>query len=173
MAKTIEEYHAHLFGEWEKRVHRSKERIKQTGEVFTPTWLVNRMLDKVGPDLVEDPAKRAIDTSCGDGQFLAAVLYRRLQAGVKLIPALSTIYGVELMPDNAKLCRERLACGDPKAAKIAERNIVCADARYYHMRFDGSPYNHEEAVAAREQELRLEAKAEAFAKKHEGQEELF
>ena len=54
-------------------VERDQLRIKQTSEVFTPTPLVQEMLDKLekeDPTLFSDPTKTFLDNSCGDGQFL-------------------------------------------------------------------------------------------------------
>ena len=57
---------------------RDKVRVKATGEVFTPTPLVQEILDQLDPVLFTDPAKTFIDPSCGDGQFLSEVLIRKL-----------------------------------------------------------------------------------------------
>jgi type I restriction-modification system DNA methylase subunit len=94
--------------------------------------------------LFKDPTKTFLDPSCGDGQFLASVLYRKLENGVDFETALSTIYGVDLMQDNVELCRDRLLCGQEDLRHIVEQNIVCADSLRYHYRFDGShPYDDE------------------------------
>ena len=125
-------------------VEREKTRVKATGEVFTPTPLVEEILDKIDPELFSDPEKTFLDPSCGDGQFLASVLYRKLENGIDFETALSTIYGVDLMQDNVELCRERLLCGREDLRHIVEQNIVCADGLRYHYRFDGShPYDDE------------------------------
>ena len=58
-------------------VERDKLRIKQTAEVFTPTGLVQEMLDKLeeeDPTLFSDPTKTFCDNSSGDGQFLSEVI---------------------------------------------------------------------------------------------------
>ena len=121
-------------------VERDRARVKATGEVFTPTPLVQEMLDKLTPTVFEDDTKTFIDPSCGDGQFLSEVLIRKLENGHEFKQSLSTIYGVDLMPDNVTLCQERLLCGNtnPDVIEVVERNIVCADALTYHYRFDGS-----------------------------------
>lgn len=125
-------------------VEREKTRVKATGEVFTPTPLVEEILDKMDLALFKDPSKPFLDPSCGDGQFLASVLYRKLENGIDFETALSTIYGVDLMQDNVELCRERLLCGKEDLRHVVEKNIVCADALRYHYRFDGShPYDDE------------------------------
>lgn len=126
-------------------VEREKSRVKATGEVFTPTPLVQEILDKLPKELFTDPTKTYLDPSCGDGQFLSEVLIRKVENGQDFETALSTIYGVDLMPDNVRLCQDRLLCGREDLRHIVERNIVCADALRYHYRFDGTdPYSTEQ-----------------------------
>ncbi len=126
-------------------VEREYNRVKATGEVFTPTLLVEEILDRMDQQLFIDPNKTFLDPSCGDGQFLASVLYRKLQNGIDFEQAISTCYGVDLMQDNVDLCRERLLCGREDLKHIVEKNIVCADGLRYHYRFDGSnPYDDEQ-----------------------------
>ena len=127
-------------------VERERNRVKATGEVFTPTPLVEEILDKMNQSLFTDPEKTFLDPSCGDGQFLASVLYRKLENGIDFETALSTIYGVDLMQDNVELCRERLLCGREDLRWIVDKNIVQADGLRYHYRFDDShPYDEEVA----------------------------
>lgn len=126
-------------------VERDQARVKATGEVFTPTELVQEILDQLPQDLFKDPARTYLDPSCGDGQFLSEVLIRKIENGQDFATALSTIYGVDLMPDNVRLCQDRLLCGREDLRHIVERNIVCADGLRYHYRFDGSdPYATEQ-----------------------------
>jgi len=119
-------------------VNRDKLRIKATGEVFTPTPLVQEILNKLPQNLFVDPTKTFIDPACGDGQFLSEVLIRKLENGIDFETALSTIYGVDLMQDNVDLCRERLLCGREDLRHIVEKNIVCADGLEYDYSF-GEP----------------------------------
>lgn len=125
--------------EYMSGIEREKTRVKATGEVFTPTPLVQEVLDKIPQSQFTDPAKTFLDPSCGDGQFLSEVLIRKMENGSTFEQALSTIYGVDLMEDNVRLCRERLLCGQEHLRSIVERNIVCADGLNYHYRFDGTP----------------------------------
>lgn len=130
--------------EYMSGVERDKLRTKATGEVFTPTPLVQQILDQIPREQFQDPTKTFLDNSCGDGQFLSEVLIRKLENGSTFEQALSTIYGVDLMPDNVKLCQDRLLCGQEQFRHIVEKNIVCADGLRYHYRFDGShPYDDE------------------------------
>lgn len=71
---------------------KSKGRIKQTGEVFTPTKLVQEILDKLPDEVVKDPTKTVLDPACGNGQFLIEVAQRR--------NLLVNIFGVDIMADN-------------------------------------------------------------------------
>ena len=136
----INDYKNHIRSNWSNRVDRSS-RVKLTDEVFTPTELVQEILDKVPTEIFVDSSKTYLDPSCGDGQFLGEALIRKVENGIDFEQALSTIYGVDLMQDNVDLCRERLLCGQEHLRPIVEQNIVCADALRYHYRFDGTdPY---------------------------------
>lgn len=127
-------------------IERDNLRTKATQEVFTPTNLVQEVLDQLPDEHFITSDKTFLDPSCGDGQFLGEVLIRKIENGIDFETALSTIYGVDLMPDNVELCRERLLCGRHDLRHIVERNIVCADGLRYHYRFDGShPYDDEES----------------------------
>ena len=119
-------------------IERDKVRVKATGEVFTPTDLVRQVLESLPLEIFTDPSKTFLDNSCGDGQFLSEVLIRKLENGIDFETALSTIYGVDLMPDNVKLCQDRLLCGQEHLRHIVEKNIVCADALTYNYCF-GEP----------------------------------
>lgn len=125
-------------------IDRDQLRIKETEEIFTPTVLVQESLDffeSINPGCFTNPDKTFLDNSCGDGQFLSEVLIRKILNGIDFETALSTIYGVDIMEDNVKLCRDRLLCGREDLRPIIEKNIVCADALRYHYRFDGTnPY---------------------------------
>ena len=122
-------------------IERDRLRVKETEEIFTPTKLVQESLDLfelANPGCFKDPTKTFLDNSCGDGQFLSEVLIRKLENGIDFETALSTIYGVDLMPDNVKLCQDRLLCGQEHLRHIVEKNIVCADALTYNYCF-GEP----------------------------------
>ncbi|MBY0233259.1 MAG: N-6 DNA methylase [Gemmataceae bacterium] len=95
---------------------KSKDRVADHGEVFTPPWLVEAMLDLV-KDETERIDSRFLEPACGSGNFLVAVLRRKLAAvEVKYgksdferrhyaLLALMCIYGVELLADNVAECR--------------------------------------------------------------------
>ena len=140
---ALEKVHDHLFNRaYMGGVDRDNDRVRVTGEVFTRRELVNEMLDRLDPDLFCDPDKTFLDPACGDGEFLAGALYRKLKNGIGFELALSRIYGVDIMRDNVMLCRERLCCGSDNQAvgKILKSNIICKDALDYFVAKDDGQY---------------------------------
>jgi len=142
MILTLSNYIEHARNrEYMSGIDRDRLRVKQTAEVFTPTPLVQEMLDKLEeqePTIFSDPTKTFLDNSCGDGQFLSEVVIRKMErSGCTLEQALSTTYGVEFMEDNVLECRARLAGPNPtqEILDIVENNIVHHDALTYHYEF--------------------------------------
>ena len=98
---------------------RSKKRVADHGEVFTPQWLVEAMLDLV-KDETERIDSRFLEPACGSGNFLVRVLQCKLAAvEVKFgksdfekrhyaLLGLMCIYGIELLSDNIAECRANL-----------------------------------------------------------------
>lgn len=86
---------------------RREDRLKQTGEVFTPNRLVYRMLSKL-PRSVWKKGATFCDPACGNGNFLIHILWRKIQRGHDPLDALRCIYGVDIMRDNIRECRLRL-----------------------------------------------------------------
>ena len=93
-------------------VERDKQRVKATGEVFTPTPLVQEMLDNLPQSVFKDKAKTFLDPTCGDGQFLSEVIIRKVKHGSTHKEALQTTYGADLMIDNCIACIKRLYMTD-------------------------------------------------------------
>jgi len=124
--------------EYMSGIKRDELRVKQTAEVFTPTDDVQKILNEYSINLFTDINKTFLDNSCGDGQFLSEVVIRKIeQSNCTLEQALSTTYGVEMMEDNVKLCKERLAGLNPtqEILDILDKNIVCHDALTYDYSF--------------------------------------
>jgi hypothetical protein len=98
---------------------KSKQRVTDHGEVFTAPREVNAMLDLVKQE-TERIDSRFLEPACGDGNFLTEILRRKLEVVKKKygknpsdyekysVIAVTSIYGVELLDDNARECRERL-----------------------------------------------------------------
>ncbi|MBD5093168.1 MAG: SAM-dependent DNA methyltransferase [Subdoligranulum sp.] len=145
---------------------RSKQRVADYGEVFTAAREVNAMLDLV-KDETQRIDSRFLEPACGEGAFLTEILRRKL-AVVKgrykkspfdyeryAILALMSIYGVELLEDNAESCRQNLftiwnteytAVMRQQASEecrstaryILRKNILCGDALTM-LQADGTP----------------------------------
>ncbi len=98
---------------------KSKQRVADHGEVFTPEWLVEAMLNLVKEES-ERIDSRFLEPACGSGNFLVKVLQRKLATVenkfVKsafekkhyALLGLMCIYGIELLEDNIKECRENM-----------------------------------------------------------------
>ena len=145
-------------------VERDKLRVKATGEVFTPTPLVQEILSTIPLEQFQDPTKTFLDNSCGDGQFLGEVLIRKIENGSTFEQALSTIYGVDLMIDNVDLCRERLLCGQEQFRHIVETNIQCHNALTYGYRFvpmGPARRNTEEKARIKQKKITIKQKKQA------------
>lgn len=142
---------------------KSRERVQQHGEVFTSEREVNAMLDLVKHE-TERIDSRFLEPACGDGNFLVEILRRKLavcrgyveqkkntqlEYEKNVVLAVSSIYGIELLPDNAATCRERLyrivdteyrsLYGDAVKPELLEsvryllsKNIILGDALSYH-----------------------------------------
>lgn len=124
---------------------KSRERVANHGEVFTAEREVKAMCDLVKQE-TERIESRFLEPACGDGNFLAEILRRKLSV-VKsryrksifdyeryTVLALTSIYGVDILSDNAQECRKRLfEIWDKEYSAIAKEqaNDRCRDAARY------------------------------------------
>lgn len=142
---------------------KSKARVSAHGEVFTNEREVNAMLDLVKHE-TERIDSRFLEPACGDGNFLAEILRRKLavcrsfvqqkkftqmEYEKNIVLAISSIYGIEILPDNAAACRKRLyeivekeySSLFPNSTNtdclrsiqyLLDKNIILGDALNYH-----------------------------------------
>jgi hypothetical protein len=134
-----------------ERLVKSRQRVADHGEVFTPRWLVEDMLDLVGAE-TERIDSRFLEPACGSGNFLVPILERKLVAVEArygrsdferrhyALFALMCVYGIELLADNAAECRDNLLGTFTRflkdsddvwaraAANVLTANIVQGDA---------------------------------------------
>lgn len=119
---------------------KSRQRVADHGEVFTPRWLVDDMLNLV-KDETERIDSRFLEPACGSGNFLVPVLERKLavvqsrygksdfeQRHYALF-GLMCIYGIELLPDNAAECRENLADTFVRVLRLSEDDAMAHAAQ--------------------------------------------
>jgi hypothetical protein len=119
---------------------KSKQRVSDHGEVYTPSWLVHAMLDLV-KDETERLDSRFLESACGSGNFLTTILKRKL-ATVEIkyakteferkhyaVLSLMCIYGIELLEDNIIECKANLLeiFSDFLGIKSEDAFYACAD----------------------------------------------
>lgn len=96
------------------KLTKSKERVKKYGEVYTPIWVVNEMLDELEKesDAFNDVSKTFLEPSCGNGNFVVEIYRRKLNLAKndreKAEKALRSLWCIELLSDNMAECRQRV-----------------------------------------------------------------
>jgi hypothetical protein len=120
---------------------KSKQRVADHGEVFTPAWMVEAMLDLVKGES-ERIDSRFLEPACGDGNFLVQILQRKLAAVETkygksdferrhyALLALMCVYGIELLTDNIADCRANLLAIFAEYLKLAPSDDLCRAAFY-------------------------------------------
>jgi hypothetical protein len=105
---------------FENDITEDRDRVKALGEVFTPTSLVEYLLDfvKSNDSNAFNDNKTFIDSMCGDGQFLVAIKNRKISEGISDSDASNSIYGIDLTQDNV----------NSAIARTQSPNIICADS---------------------------------------------
>ena len=120
----------------DERVARRKNSDINSQEFFTPYSIVVKMCDKISEEDWSDPEKTFCEPCFGNGQFILAIIYKRLMAGVDLMTTLKTLFGVELMEDNVQETKDRILdmldkmeieYHRPSVMKILNKNLVCSD----------------------------------------------
>lgn len=116
-------------------VERTDDRIKSTGEVFTPMELVYEMIDEIPIEKMRDPKSTFLDNSCGSGNFLYGLLDRLTNKFGHTHDHVITnmIFGLDLMEDNIKETCVRLG-----VVYGENPHFVCANALTYDYSF-GEP----------------------------------
>jgi hypothetical protein len=120
---------------------KSKQRVADHGEVFTPAWMVEAMLDLV-KDETERIDSRFLEPACGSGNFLEQIARRKL-AAVDLkygkseferrhyaLLALMSLYGIELLADNIAECRDNLLAIFAEHLNLEESEALYQAAAY-------------------------------------------
>jgi hypothetical protein len=124
------------------QIIKSKKRVADHGEVFTPPWLVEKMLDLVKGE-TERIDSRFLEPACGSGNFLVPVLERKLAAVEAkygksdfdrrhyALFGLMCCYGIELLPDNIAECRASMMGVFTEYLGLAEDAHLAYRAAYY------------------------------------------
>jgi hypothetical protein len=118
--------------EQEKALNRGKNRVKVTGEVFTPIDLCVKMIRQLPEEKIKNPNATFLDNSCGDGNFLVALAKVLSKYHDREHVLNNMIYGVDLMPDNIATAKQRLGLTPDMPGW---HHIVCADGLTYDYEF--------------------------------------
>jgi type I restriction-modification system DNA methylase subunit len=111
---------------------RGEQRVKQTGEVFTPIDLCVKMIRSLPVEKLKDPNATFLDNSCGDGNFLVALVKVLSKYHDRDHVVNNMVYGVDLMPDNVATVKQRLGLTPEDQGW---NHIVCADGLTYNYEF--------------------------------------
>lgn len=125
MSKTIQK-------EIDKQKQRGKARVRQTAEVFTPMDLCLQMVNKIPKDKLQNSEATFLDNSCGDGNFLVALVTVLSKYHHRDYVLNKMIYGVDYMPDNVATAKRRLGLTEDQPGW---HHIVCADGLTYDYEF--------------------------------------
>ena len=115
-----------------KQKKRGKARVKVTAEVFTPMDLCLRMVNGIPIATLRNPEATFLDNSCGDGNFLVALLKVLSKYHDREHVLNNMIYGVDLMPDNVAEAKKRLGLTEDM---VGWGHVVCADGLVYDYSF--------------------------------------
>lgn len=110
-----EKYLEDIEGKDDEQLVKSKQRVKDAGEVFTPRWVVRDMLDL---DEIKDMSFELdttfLEPACGNGNFIIQILLRKLTSvskeafDIDVARSVASIYGVDIAEDNVKETRARM-----------------------------------------------------------------
>jgi hypothetical protein len=121
--------------EVQKRKARGEKRVKLTGEVFTPIDLCVKMVKEIPIKTLKDPDATFLDNSCGDGNFLVALVTVLSKYHDREHVLNNMVYGVDLMPDNVATAKQRLERLGLKPDMPGWHHVVCADGLTYDYEF--------------------------------------
>ena len=113
-------------------ITRSDDRISNTGEVFTPPSLCDKMILGLPESVLKDPTSTFLDNSAGNGNFIVQLKSILMRWHSKEHILNNMLYAVEFMEDNHKEMCERLG------VSVDHPHYVCANGLEYHYRFDGT-----------------------------------
>lgn len=122
---------------------KSKARVKEFAEVFTPDFIVKDMCDLIPAKIWERIDSTFLEPACGTGNFLVEILvrkYKLCKTSKDGLKALASVVGIDIQADNCEECRKRLleqymenfptanSMAIAMAYKILQNNIICGDS---------------------------------------------
>lgn len=113
-------------------IDRSDDRIAETGEVFTPPELIDKMIANLDEKVLKNPNSKFLDNAAGNGNFIVQLKNKLCEYHDEQHVIQNMLYAVELMEDNHQELCQRIG------VEVTHPHYVCYDALEYHYRFDGT-----------------------------------
>lgn len=115
---------------------KSRKRVQDFGEVYTNPREVNAMCDLIPEDVWDNIDSTFLEPACGNGNFLVEIVRRKLnrcRTPQEALRAVSSVYGIDILPDNVDESRERVKAlvSDMFPGvdlSVVDRNIICGDS---------------------------------------------
>lgn len=126
-----------------EKLIKSKQRVKDFAEVFTPDFIVRDMCDLIPDEIWGNIESTFLEPSCGNGNFIVEILerkYLRCKTPKDGLKALASVVGIDIQADNCAECRGRVLeqyiehfptannIAIALAYKILQNNIICGDS---------------------------------------------
>lgn len=128
-----------------EKLIKSKKRVKEFAEVFTPQFIVKDMCDCIPNEIWNNIDSTFLEPACGNGNFLVEILERKYKicnSSKDGLKALSSVVGIDIQKDNVDECKARLMEQFLKkfpetlgnvliislVSKILDNNIICGDS---------------------------------------------
>ena len=90
------------------KLTKSKERVSEFGEVFTPEHIVKNMIALIPDDKWKDSSCIVLEPTCGNGNFIVEIIQKKIDSGLSTYNALNTTFGMDIMDDNIQECIDRV-----------------------------------------------------------------
>ena len=115
------------------KIIRDKKRIKKTGEVFTPSKMVDKIISRMPIKFFRNPNTIFIDSCCGEGNIIIQIILKKLEFDHTVDEIIDSIYGCDYMEDNVEICRTRiletLKVQDSEFYReLIKKRIICFDS---------------------------------------------
>lgn len=123
-----------------EKLIKSKQRVKDFAEVFTPSHIVNDMCNLIPDDVWKNINSTFLEPACGNGNFLIEIINRKLsycKTEQDVLNAYKSIYGIDIQQDNVNESIERMKDVIPnfvsddvrkKIDFVLSHNIICGNS---------------------------------------------
>jgi hypothetical protein len=106
---------------------KSKERVSEHGEVFTPSHIVLDMIALIPDSVWSDKSHVCLEPTCGNGNFVVEIIKKKISCGLTVEEACNTTFGMDIQADNILECRHRIleVCKQYETDSVKFFNLAC------------------------------------------------